>query len=118
MGRARARWLLAVRAVRGWLGRTGTLGSRYGSAVPTVEGRPDVPVHLLLGGGVTAVGALVARNALGVLFLRALPAGAVLGESLWALLIVVSAIGALISNGVAQLVEPSRFPFSDDVERW
>lgn len=118
MGRARACWLLSVRAVRSWLGRTGTLGSRSGSVAPTVAGRPDVPVHLLLAGGVTAVRALVVRNALCLVLLLALPASVVLEQSLWALLIVVSAVGAMISHGVAQLLEPSRFPFNDDLERW
>jgi hypothetical protein len=50
-------------------------------------------------------------------FLR-FPFSAVLGQSLWSFLIVVSAVGSLVSHGVAQFIEPSRFPFSDDIERW
>lgn len=118
MGAAKARSRRVARAVRTWLGRTGTLGFRFGSVAPTVAGRPYVPLHLLLAGGLTAVGALVIRNAMGLVLLLAIPFSAALGQSLWSFLIVVSAVGSLAGHGVAQLIEPSRFPFSDDIERW
>lgn len=111
-------WRRVPRFVRNGLRRTGTLGARLGSVAPTVEGRPDVPLHLLLTGGLTAVGALVVRNSLGLVLIVALPSSAVLGESIWAVLIVFAAVGWMVAHGVARLIEPSRFPFSDDLEHW